>query len=206
MSDYTCVHLCFQTDYVRGTKELFSAHLRAGGKLCSGSRNHGCQGCFCRKLSTNFQRPNIVGACNYCGKFMFDLLDWTWQIRQGAEIFSNRCFSSSSIDCSIDAQVHANVELLKLGVMKRSKLIAIYLEVTHIMTELTTAALARRAMENQWKAVGRDPFDDFWCRDETFPLHGLRIIGRDTESNFFQKYQCQLTKCALMLPRINKKS
>lgn len=45
---------------------------------CDGSRNHGCQGCFCRHPELMTYR----GTCGKCGKMMYELLDLLWDIRR----------------------------------------------------------------------------------------------------------------------------
>jgi hypothetical protein len=54
---------------------------------CDGSRNHGCDGCFCRHPDYH---PAQNGRCKRCGKFLFDLLDLLWEIRQ--QVYTTKKF------------------------------------------------------------------------------------------------------------------
>lgn len=145
-----CVHACFASFSFRDKKEDLLIHRGKGLALCNGSRNHGCQGCFCRTLSTS-KEP---GKCDRCGRFIYKLLDRMWNIRTSSDFFAqcknDGSFDQRCVEYTIEQTVHENMRHLKLGVLRRSKLIALYTQATHRVVSLAKEDLQTRAQRLFW--------------------------------------------------------
>lgn len=171
-------------------KEVYWEHLGKGLPLCSGSRNHGCQGCFCRKLSTT----KSMGKCDQCGKFVYDLMDQLWNIRQFSGIFKDIYFRPYMIQLVIASAVHLSMRNINFGVLSRSKLMELYTEATILSTNSIVPLLATRAMQNRFDKGDKNLLDLTWWYDSTFPLDIGDLLGyRDSE--FFVKYKYHLMRC-----------
>lgn len=73
-----CLHYSFENLTLKlQNKVLFSVEDQVKF-YCTGSRNHGCQGCFCRRPYFRSYRQ----SCGNCGKLFLDILDALWYVRQ----------------------------------------------------------------------------------------------------------------------------
>lgn len=122
------------------------AHSPDEELLCTGSRNHGCKGCFCRTVHfTSHHDP-----CQKCGKYLFDLLDDLWYIQSCVYTFvrKNYCDSDNGWKCDytelyrfqrvLDYCLNLKMKKNVVTLMKRSELVrlctktAVYLVKRHV--------------------------------------------------------------------------
>lgn len=140
-----CLHYSFEKFVVKSPnyKQPRSCHTlcyNLKDLYCDGSRNHGCNGCFCRYVNLKSHHE----PCLKCGKMLYDLCDRLWNIRRKAiasltsdfdynfrEIF----FTFYKIDEAL------KVNLNSLGNIKRSDLIRLYESVVRRITKKYLEAL-----------------------------------------------------------------
>lgn len=164
-----CLHACFQSTFFRDRKEEVQTHLAKGFELCSGSRNQGCGGCFCRRMSST----ENLGRCDRCGKFIYELLDLTYGLRTHVTLPNKN--ESSLLDYAIEVAVHETMSRLNLGVTNRSQLLERYGEATKITSHLLFFALSEQLMGGG--TLKLDPYNPQWWWDEDFPLDLLSLFG-----------------------------
>jgi hypothetical protein len=91
---------------------------------CDGSRNHGCGGCFCR----NPQYAPYRCVCTQCGKYMYELLDAIWEIRQ--DVYRQYAFKEMSYEqlFFLEFQIEEELATLCSGAdwMSRSEILKKY--------------------------------------------------------------------------------
>ncbi len=151
---------------------------------CDGSRNHGCEGCFCRKLSTTKEH----GICDICGKKIYHLLDAMWRLRKKMLFPKVRSvplyFSTSDLiymEYTVDMAVHENVKKFNVGMLKRTELFEVYLQATEVVTaEIIRAAYIIRERNfigfSSYKESVLHPESAWWFNDPDYCLKMSNIL------------------------------
>jgi hypothetical protein len=87
-----CFHRCFENMTLKARYPWYnSPPTRDYETYCTGSRNHGCHGCFCRRPDIN---PHSLDRCYKCGKCFYELLDALWEVRR--EVYRQYAFKEHS--------------------------------------------------------------------------------------------------------------
>ena len=132
-----CLHQCFEilTLKVRDIENNgYNRDEEDKQIYCDGSRDHGCNGCFCQQPDCSL--PSTY-TCLKCGKMMYDLLDALWKIRQ--EVYNRNMFKEKTgqqlflIEYEIEDEFVEQCFTLCLTELERSDIIKKY---TNIATEI----------------------------------------------------------------------
>lgn len=124
-----CLHKSFENVTLKSRDTWYNAQDLLSNKqlYCNGSRNHGCEGCFCRHPELMTYR----GTCAKCEKMMYDLLDLLWDARQ--EIYRTYAFKEMGwfemfqMELEVEERLYREISDMRLPwTMPRSDLLKIH--------------------------------------------------------------------------------
>jgi hypothetical protein len=105
-----CLHKSFENVTLKVGDWGQSKNIKLN--YCDGSRNHGCDGCFCRHPNYH---PSNNGQCEQCGKYLFELLDLLWESRQ--QVYREKKFTYVDWDDLFNMEI-AIEERLRLKMVR----------------------------------------------------------------------------------------